>query len=75
MSVQGERDEPIYYGDPAVTGGVSVFVDGFDDLFSYEGDDLGLSYTPERSAFRLWAPTSQEAQLVLYDSWQGKPLP
>lgn len=72
LSVQRERDEPIYYGDPAVTGGVSVFVDGFDDLFSYEGDDLGLNYTPECSVFRLWAPTSQEAQLVLYDSWQGE---
>ncbi|AKG37944.1 type I pullulanase [Paenibacillus durus] len=71
MSVQGGKGEPMDYGDPAVVGGVPVHVGGFDGLPGYEGDDLGVSYTPERSAFRLWAPTSRQAELVLYDSWQG----
>lgn len=72
MSVQKEMKEPIYYGDPAATSGVSVFAEEFDELFSYDGDDLGLKYTPAYSAFCLWAPTSQEAELVIYDSWEGE---
>jgi len=63
--------EPIYYGDPAATRGISVFAQEFDQLFSYDGDDLGLTYSPGSSAFCLWAPTAQEAELVLYNSWQG----
>lgn len=72
MSVQREMDEPIFFGDPAVTDGISVFVDDFDDMFAYDGNDLGLDYSPRRSVFRLWAPTSQKAELVLYDSWDGE---
>lgn len=71
MAVQREREEPIDYGDPAVTGGISVFDREFDDHFSYDGDDLGLTYRPDSSAFRLWAPTAQEASVVLYSSWDG----
>lgn len=72
MSVQKEMKEPIYYGDPAATSGISVFAEEFDDLFSYDGEDLGLRYTPARSVFCLWAPTSQEAELVIYSSWEGE---
>lgn len=78
MSVQKECKEPIHYGDPAYTGGISVFAHEFDELFSYDGDDLGLSYTTAGSAFCLWAPTAQEAEVVLYASWQdtaGESLP
>ncbi|WP_054943223.1 type I pullulanase [Paenibacillus ihuae] len=78
MSVQKEMKEPIYYGDPAATDGISVFDQDFDDLFSYDGDDLGLSYTPVQSAFCLWAPTALEAEVVLYESSQeaeGEHLP
>lgn len=70
MSVQKEMKEPIHYGDPAATGGISVFDQDFDDLFSYDGNDLGLSYTSANSAFCLWAPTAFEAEVVLYHSWQ-----
>lgn len=69
LSVQKELKEPIYYGDPAATGGISVFAQEFDELFSYDGDDLGVTYTPASSAFCLWAPTAQEAAVVLYGSW------
>lgn len=71
MSVQKEMKEPIYYGDPATTRGISVFAQEFDQLFSYDGDDLGLTYSSACSSFCLWAPTAQEAELVIYDSWQG----
>ncbi|WP_019914072.1 type I pullulanase [Paenibacillus sp. HW567] len=78
MSVQREMEETIYYGDPAATNGISVFEQDFDELFSYDGDDLGIIYTPVSSAFCLWAPTALEAEVVLYDSWQqaeGRRLP
>ncbi|WP_342563930.1 type I pullulanase [Paenibacillus sp. FSL R7-0345] len=78
MSVQKEMKEPIHYGDPAATGGISVFDQDFDNLFSYDGNDLGLSYTPHHSSFCLWAPTAFEAEVVLYDTWQdaaGEHLP
>jgi len=72
LAVQKEIDEPIIYGDFVATSGVSVFSEDFDDLFSYDGDDLGLDYTKERSAFRLWAPTSMGAEVVLYSNWDGE---
>jgi len=74
LSVQKEMDGPIFYGNSVDTLGVSVFARDFDELFSYEGEDLGLTYAPERSFFRLWAPTSQEAEVVLYSSWNGGAL-
>ncbi|ETT75949.1 pullulanase [Paenibacillus sp. FSL R7-277] len=70
MSVQKEMKEPIDYGDPAATSGISVFDRNFDELFSYDGEDLGLTYSASGSAFCLWAPTAQEAELVLYPSWK-----
>ncbi|WP_238650691.1 type I pullulanase [Paenibacillus piscarius] len=78
MSVQKEMKEPIHYGDPAATGGISVFDREFDELFGYDGDDLGLSYSSAGSDICLWAPTAGEAVLILYDSWQeaeGQRLP
>lgn len=38
----------------------------FDELFYYDGDDLGASYTKESTSFRLWAPTAREVSLMLY---------
>lgn len=37
----------------------------FDQHFYYEGDDLGASYTPEATTFKLWAPTAQEVVLMI----------
>lgn len=70
MSVQKESNAVIHYGDPAVTGGVSVFDKEFDMLFYYDGTDLGLTYQTQESKFRLWAPTASEAYVLLYADWQ-----
>lgn len=32
----------------------------------YKGTDLGLTYTPEKSIFRIWAPTAMQAMLLIY---------
>src|SRR4249919_1964842 len=33
----------------------------------YKGTDLGLTYTPTQSSFRIWAPSANEAKLLLFD--------
>lgn len=74
MSVQKESNVLIHYGDHAVTNGISVFDPRFDEMFYYDGDDLGATYTPEETKFRLWAPTASEAYVVCYESWDGEPI-
>ncbi|MCZ8519766.1 MULTISPECIES: type I pullulanase [Paenibacillus] len=69
MSIQHELDFTIHYGDPEVTGRLVVGTKAFDEAFFYDGDDLGLTYTPGRSFFRLWAPTAGEAVVALYRTW------
>ncbi len=32
--------------------------EGFDQMFTYDGDDLGATYTKEKTTFNLWAPIS-----------------
>lgn len=72
MSVQLEKNVHIDYGDPARTGGISIFSPEFDDHYAYLGNDLGFRYTKESTAFRLWAPTATEVFVVLYRTWDGR---
>lgn len=44
----------------------------FDNLFYYGGNDLGNTYNPQHTKFRLWAPTASEAKLVTYKKWSDK---
>lgn len=39
--------------------------------YTYTGNDLGNTFTPAATAFRLWAPTASAVQLLLYDSETG----
>ena len=38
----------------------------------YAGNDLGLTYTKEKSTFRIWAPSAQEVHLKLYSNADHK---
>jgi pullulanase len=38
----------------------------------YSGSDLGLTYTPASSTFRIWSPVAEKAELILYKSSLGK---
>ena len=38
----------------------------FEDKYTYTGSDLGASWTPEKTCFRLWAPTATSARVNLY---------
>ncbi len=42
---------------------------------TYNGTDLGLTYTPQKSTFRIWAPTATNVQLKMYkESLDGEAL-
>ena len=34
----------------------------------YEGNDLELTYSPQTSGFRVWAPTATQVKILLYDN-------
>ena len=38
----------------------------FDEYPVYNGDDLGMSYSPEKTTFKFWSPAAQSVQLDLY---------
>lgn len=46
----------------------------FDDAFMYDGDDLGATYTKEKTGFKVWAPTASEVSLNLYEQGDGDNL-
>lgn len=38
----------------------------FDQEYYYEGNDLGVNYSKEKTTFKVWAPTAKEVLLNLY---------
>lgn len=38
----------------------------FEDAFHYPGSDLGFTYSPASTSFRVWAPTATAAELLVY---------
>lgn len=40
----------------------------FATRFHYAGSDLGVRYAPSASAFRVWAPTAQSVDLLLFQT-------
>lgn len=43
----------------------------YDEYPVYDGDDLGLNYTPVKSGFKIWSPTAQEVKIHLYEAGEG----
>jgi len=43
----------------------------FDDYQIYNGKDLGVNYSPEKTIFKVWAPKATEVKLRLYDAGDG----
>ena len=43
----------------------------FESQFTYEGDDLGATWTAESTTFRVWAPTAAEVFVNLYTAGEG----
>ena len=42
--------------------------DSFEADYTYTGDDLGASWTAEKTVFRVWAPTASAVAVNLYES-------
>ena len=40
----------------------------FEKNYTYDGNDLGVTWGPEKTQFRLWAPTAASVQICLYKS-------
>ena len=40
----------------------------FEEKYTYTGCDLGAAWFPNKTVFRLWAPTAEEAFVNLYRS-------
>lgn len=48
--------------------------DKFISDYTYSGDDLGVTYSKERTEWKLWSPLSVKADLVLYKDGTPKAL-
>ncbi|MCI1244901.1 MAG: type I pullulanase [Bacilli bacterium] len=55
---------PSYGLAPLEVTEATTFPD-FDELYDYDGDDLGANYAPERTSFVLWAPLSSAVWLKI----------
>lgn len=40
----------------------------FEEKYTYSGHDLGATWSPQKTFFRLWAPTAEEVTINLYRS-------
>lgn len=48
--------------------GLVVKKDAFDAMFAYVHDDLGVSVLPDKTVFKLWAPTAWEVKINIKHS-------
>ena len=54
------------YGKIAVSVNGLMDSKAFNDAYTYAGDDLGNTYTPQSTAFRVWAPTASQVELLTF---------
>ncbi|HOW37554.1 MAG TPA: type I pullulanase, partial [Bacillota bacterium] len=52
--------------------GKIVRTDLFDNIYHYKKNDLGFTYSPESTKFKLWTPTAKRVILELVDP-EGQP--
>ncbi|NLJ80673.1 MAG: type I pullulanase [Firmicutes bacterium] len=43
----------------------------FEKLFHYGEDDLGVAYSPQKTTFKVWAPTAEKMELITYLQGEG----
>ena len=58
----------VYYnGAPCVVTVPNTYsTETFESQYTYEGDDLGATWTKDATSFRLWAPTASKVLVNLY---------
>ena len=42
--------------------------DAFNQKYAYDGNDLGVTYTQEKSTFKVWSPVSSSIKVNIYDT-------
>lgn len=45
--------------------------EAFETTYTYTGNDLGQTYTDEKTTLRVWAPTATEVKVNLYEAGEG----
>lgn len=48
--------------------------DGFNSQYTYDGDDLGVTYTVNKSTFKVWSPISTSIKLKVYRNGTPKSI-
>lgn len=61
------------FGKASTTPGQIMNSDGFNSRYTYSGDDLGNTYSPSQTQFRVWAPTATGVDLVTYPNESSTP--
>lgn len=63
------------FGSIAATVGKLLNSDTFNDLYFYEGNDLGATYSSAKTDFRVWAPTASAVKFLKYaDANDNEPV-
>ena len=44
------------------------YTERFEEYYNYFGNDLGFTYTPAQTTFKVWAPVAANVSLYVYDS-------
>ena len=74
VAFEGELNDSnvytLYYnGTPCVVTLPNIYsTEAFEAEYTYEGDDLGATWTAESTTFRVWAPTATAVSVNLYAS-------
>jgi pullulanase len=60
------------FGSTPVDMTQALYFDTFDTVYTYTGNDLGATYTPRQTTFKLWAPLASNVNLKLILANGGK---
>lgn len=64
LEVHGEKGEGTVYARRS-------FDSSYDSQYAYDGNDLGCTYTPEKTTFKVWTPDATSVVLCRYEKGNG----
>lgn len=53
-------------GETDLQIGAVIRTEEFDQMFFYDGDDLGAAFTKEKTTFKVWAPTAAKVKVKIF---------
>lgn len=62
----------LFFAFAMITPSLDAQPGAFAKFFPYDGDDLGVKYSPEATTFKIWAPTADNVKLRLYAAGLGE---